>query len=75
MEEKQLNTYPEEGKCPICGSNKIYFSGSDIDSAGLTYHAECEECGTTFCECYDLVFAGHWNIEDKEGNRYEDLPT
>ena len=72
---KTLDTYPEQGKCPKCGSDDIFYETGDVDDAGFTYHATCQNCGTIFCECYDLVFAGHWNIKDKEGNEYEDLPT
>lgn len=77
MEELKLDTYPEECKCPKCGSYDVYYAPFELDEDGevLTYRAECENCGTKYCECYDLVFAGQWNIVDKEGNRYEGLPT
>lgn len=75
MDELKLDVYPEEGKCPLCGGINIIFANQDIDEAGLTYYCECEDCGARYAECYDLVFAGNWNIYDKDGNKYEDLPT
>lgn len=75
MEEKKLDSYPQEGKCPICGSDNVAFSTSKVNEAGLEYECTCHSCGAEFKECYDLVFAGNWNIYDKTGQKYEDLPT
>jgi transcription elongation factor Elf1 len=75
MEERKIDNYPEEGKCPLCSSKNVYFYPMNRDDAGLTYHAKCEDCGAKYDECYDLIFAGNWNIYDKENNKYEDMPT
>lgn len=75
MEELETNNYPKQGICPICGSDNVAYEVSKIDEAGLTYPCECHSCGAKFDECYDLVFAGNWNIYDKDNNKYEDMPT
>lgn len=72
IEQRTPERYPEEGKCILCGSVEIEFSSAEIDEAGLTYHCTCCECGATYDECYDMVFAGNWNIRDKNGTEYED---
>lgn len=75
MEKLKLNTYPEECRCPKCGSYYVYYARFELDEDGevLTYRGECEDCGTKYHECYNLVFTGQWNIVDKDGNIYEDL--
>ena len=75
IEQRIPERYPKEGKCILCGSEEIEFSPAEIDEAGLTYHCTCYECGAKFDECYDLVFAGNWNIIDKNGTEYEDKET
>ena len=70
---KKLNVHPVEDKCPLCGSSDIEFGTAEIDDAGVSFECECKECGATFTECYNMVFAGDWNVVDKDGNEYEDL--
>lgn len=68
------DTYPEPGVCPICNSNQVSFGATDVDD-GVSYECECQDCGACWDECYDMVFAGNWNIYDGDGNEYENLPT
>jgi transcription elongation factor Elf1 len=70
---KKTTRKAEQNVCPICGSENISYSCGEIDETGVTYECECSYCGASFNECYDLVFAGNWNITDKDGNEYEDI--
>lgn len=73
---RSLNdTYPEVGRCPLCKSYNVSFGATDIDDNGVTYECKCRDCGAYWDECYDMVFAGNWNIYDSEDNEYENLPT
>lgn len=72
---KKLDTYPEKGKCPFCGSENLKYKDLEVTEAGVQYDATCKYCGGTFAECYDLVFAGHWELKDANGVEYEGLPT
>lgn len=74
-EVKQLDVYPEENKCPLCGEQEDIEYFGEKDDAGYTYHCECNKCGATYLECYNLVFAGNYAIRDKDGKTYEDLYT
>lgn len=69
------DTYPKQGVCPLCHSNKVSFGAMDMNESGATYERECQNCGANWDECYDIVFAGNWNIYDGDGNEYENLPT
>lgn len=76
MTERKLDVYPQESVCPLCQEEAdIEFDSGSVDDAGFTYYCTCGNCGATWHECYDLVFAGNWSIKDKDGNDYEDLPT
>ena len=76
MEEKrELDVYPEQGKCPLCGSKNVSFLSGEVDEAGYSYQCCCDDCDGNWLESYTMVFAGNWNIQDKDGNDYEDLPT
>ncbi|MBR1775959.1 hypothetical protein IJ750_02655 [bacterium] len=52
----------EEGVCPACGSQNITYDGSEIDGNSMYYKCICDDCDTTFNECYNLVFVEHNNI-------------
>lgn len=71
----KLDVYPQEGTCPLCQSTNVDFQSNPVDEAGFSYSCECLTCGATWEDCYDLVFAGQWNIADKKGNEFDDLPT
>lgn len=74
-DKKKLDTYPETDICPLCGSDQVEYSDGTVDHAGYSYTCECHDCKARWNECYDMVFAGCWNIVDKDGQEYEDLPT
>ena len=52
----------QAGICPKCGGANITYDGSDIDGECMYYKCICDNCNTTFNECYNLVFTGHNNI-------------
>lgn len=54
----------QQGVCPVCDSKNINYGAMEVDGEGVCYPAQCEDCGATFHECYDLVFAGHYNIKE-----------
>lgn len=72
---KELDVYPEENKCPVCGEKENIEYQGGLDDGGYTYHCTCGNCGATYHECYDMIFAGDYCIKDKDGNEYEDLYT
>lgn len=53
------------GTCPVCGSNDIDYDALEIIDCGAYYPALCNNCKTSFQEHYDLTFAGHYNVYDK----------
>lgn len=67
--------YPVEGECPFCKSYDVDFQPAIVDDAGVTYKCECQRCHATFNQCYDMIFAGNWDIRDARGVEYEDCPT
>lgn len=52
-----------EGICPICGSEHICYDPLEPHGEGVFYPAQCEDCGATFKECYNLIFDTHIDIE------------
>ena len=55
----------EEGKCPKCGSEYLNYDCLVIESNGLKYPYDCEDCNFEGEEWYDLEFSTHL---DKSGN-------
>jgi len=53
----------EQGVCPYCGSMDINYDAIELKDEMLYYPAHCCDCGRSFEEWYDLVFAGH-NVGD-----------
>lgn len=50
--------FHDKDKCPICGSKKITYLGSEIQNPYFFYRCICDECNTTYDEYYELVYAG-----------------
>ena len=61
----------DKDKCPICGSQKISYCGSEIQNPYLFYRCICDDCNTTYDEYYELVYAGLENII--RGDRNENI--
>lgn len=46
-----------QGECPKCGSENITFVDNNIDGTEqIGFEAECDDCGCTFTEWYDLNY-------------------
>lgn len=54
----------ERGVCPVCGSEQITYCESDIDGDTIWYKCVCDQCDSTFNECYNLIYVGMEEIED-----------
>ena len=52
-----------EGMCPLCGSENITYGVLEPYGEGIYYPAQCDDCGATFKECYNLTFGTHIDIE------------
>lgn len=44
------------GFCPKCDSVMIEYGTGESTDYGVSYPAVCENCGTTFRECYTIEF-------------------
>lgn len=58
-----------EGYCPVCGSSCINYGSMDIEDNVVSYPAQCNDCGATWNEDYELVFCGVSDVYDKDGNQ------
>lgn len=63
VKTKEESNGHKEGVCPICGSKNLEYNTKNVESNSFWYDIECEDCKTTFSECYELKFIGHENIE------------
>ena len=59
----------EPGICPNCGSDAIEFGEIELDGECVWYPAECQDCGHTYRECYELSFIG---TEDEDDGTWHD---
>lgn len=53
--------------CPLCGSHMVTYGGSDLYDEGISYEAQCDDCGATWTEDYAFKFAGVSKVHNKEG--------
>ena len=68
-----LNHYgDEDGVCPCCGAEIEYEGDNEIDDDGTIVSWECPNCGATGKAGYNGVFAGHFQVEDANGNPIPD---
>lgn len=67
MEKKILDGMGSQGVCPVCGSTDLDYASLEIDDCGVHYPTTCNNCSTTFNECYNLAFDGHYNIQEACG--------
>ncbi len=58
----------EQGKCPKCESEDLYYGIANIDE-GLDYPFTCNECGFQGTEVYGVKFQGFFN---KSGEKIGD---
>lgn len=61
-----MNKVAKTGVCPNCNSENISYGSIELDGCQAYFPCECEECGTTFNECYDLDFVGNAEIFNGE---------
>lgn len=61
-----------EGHCPICGSSKVNYDGSELNGDVMSYSCFCKDCETNWSEDFSLVFCGISNVYDKDGNQLGD---
>jgi hypothetical protein len=57
MKDYETKTFQCEGICPKCGSSNLIWGDADNDGDGVGYEFECEDCGCTGTEWYNLVYA------------------
>jgi len=75
-EAEEENTKPQfkkniEGICPVCGAEgNLEFGSAEIDEGGVKYPWDCEDCGASGEEWYDMTFSEHCNVTDKDGKEY-----
>lgn len=61
----------EDGVCPICGDD-VEYSDNEIDDDGTIAKWECPGCGATGKAGYAGVFSGHYDVQDENGNAFEE---
>jgi len=54
-----------EGECPKCGSADLDYSTPNVSGGGVYFDVECEGCGITFQEWFEIEFDAHFMKEDK----------
>lgn len=67
--EKPAKKVREQGTCPYCGSDKIYWGGMEHDGFNMFYHALCDECEKDFTEVYRIEYDGY-NTFDENGEEH-----
>lgn len=60
--------FNRENTCPLCGSNNVVFDSSELDGGAMWYPCECEDCGATWQEVYEVTFNQVDEVVDKDGN-------
>lgn len=66
MEENQ-EIVSAQGVCPVCQSESISYGAIELDGGdGVYYPAECEDCGATWHECYNLEFSGVAQVQKED---------
>ena len=56
----------EQGICPKCHSENVDYDSIELDGNTAYYPCTCQECGTTWNECYNLDFVGCSEIDTGE---------
>ena len=59
----------KECTCPVCGSSKVNYDGSELNVDVMSYSCFCKDCGANWSEDFSLVFCGISNVYDKNGNQ------
>lgn len=57
----------KQNTCPVCGSENIKYDALEVKENEVYYPALCKDCYATWEEYYNLIFSGHYNIEN--GNK------
>ena len=56
-----------QGMCPICGSESVSYGAITLDGGdGVFYPATCDDCETTWRECYNLEFTGVEQVKEND---------
>lgn len=68
-----MNYEHEQGTCPNCNSQAISYGNLAIGFYNDCFRdAECDDCGTSYQEWYDLKFSGLYNININNNFKLED---
>lgn len=64
MEKENKEIVSAEGVCPICQSENVSYGVLEPDDDGIFYPVECDNCGATWNECYNIEFSGVSDVQE-----------
>lgn len=59
----------KECTCPVCGSSKVDYGGSEHNEDVISYYCTCKDCDAEWNEDFVLTFCGISKVYDKDGNK------
>jgi DNA-directed RNA polymerase subunit M/transcription elongation factor TFIIS len=56
----------DSGTCPYCGGMDLHYDAIEVEDDNAFYEVDCEDCGNSFREYYELNFSGQWGYPLKK---------